>query len=96
MKKKQILKKSKIGNIIEFTNIELTAIKTKWIKIKSMIVINKKITIELVKDIEQFNSLIESICENTTSLNEINKELFLEPPLNEDSLKKIIDASTDI
>lgn len=93
MKRKDLVKETNVGIHVELTNVELTLIKTKWLKICQGLSEMKNLKEPLVVDISHFTNLMEKLCGEVWSLDQTAENLFSSEPISEDEMKSIIDAS---
>jgi hypothetical protein len=93
MKRTFIIKEANVGSKIEISNIELTLIKTKWEKISENLSKGKRVTDDLQKDIKHFTNLVNNLCGECISLENIAHHLFKDE-LSDEEIERSIEAST--
>lgn len=95
MKTIDIVKEAHIGRNVELTNIELTLIKTKWLKIAEGLSKMKRVDGDLAEDVTHFTALVDNLCgKDLLSLEETSDNLFSSEPIDEQAMNDIIEAST--
>lgn len=97
MKTQDIIKEAHVGRNVELDALEITLIKSKWMKIVGHLSSLKNMDEELVVCITQFTTLIDKLCgEETLPLSKIHDNIFSSDPIEEDDLNQLVEDSTAI
>lgn len=84
MKTNDIIKEAHIGRNVELTNIELTLIKSKWMKIVEQLATLKSVDEKLAVYTTQFTALIDKLCgEEVLTLSKIHNNIFSSDPIED-------------